>query len=204
MAVLLGLKEMIRTNINQENKLKEYYIPKEYLNNNKFSYKLYLIMCSNMYWNIYSENEITRYEYILNYISIKDIVNISNISRQKILKQFEGNPYRLKIDESKNRHLMINSPIKNYIKMSLETLTQLINEEEMAIRTYIYLQGFSYDIIYGVTNEKVLENISYSSTSSNNKSKLTKCINRLIKLGFIRRDIESNGLKKYSIYHKIN
>lgn len=189
-------------NLNIENKLKEYYIPKEYLSTNKFSYKLYMTLCSNMFWNTYSDNEITRYEYILNYINIKDIVLVTGMCRQNLLKQLDKLPYRLKLDEFKDRHLMINSPAKNYIKVPLDRLSILIKEEEMTMRTYIYLYGFSYDIIYGVTNEKILENIGYGVTSSNNKSKLTKSINRLIELGIVKRDIESNGFKKYSIYYK--
>lgn len=191
-------KKRIPFKLDINNKLKEYCVPKGYLSDKGFSYKLYLTLISNMLL----ENESLKY--VLRYISIKDIIEVGKMSRAKILKQINNKPYILNIDGFKDIHLAINFPTNNFIKIPLEILIQLINEEEITIRTYIYLQTFSCDTIYGVTNEKLLDSIGYNSNSSNNKSKLTKGINRLIDLRFIKRDIESNGLKKYSVYSKIS
>jgi hypothetical protein len=186
--------------LNYKNEIDEYNVPKDYIKNKDFSYKLYLMMFNNPKLKMNKENNVIHYE--IYYINIKELIEISKISRQKILKQLNNEPYIIKTDDFSNRHLLMDINYKNSMILHSDIINMLILEEEMTIKTFIYLYSQTNDTIYGVTNEILLNAIGYSGSSSNNKSKLTKGINRLIKLGFIKRDIESNGLKKYSIYYK--
>lgn len=187
--------------LNYKNEIDEYIVPKYYIKNKDFSYRLYLMLFNNPKLKMSKGNNITHYE--VNYINLKELIVISEISRQKILKQFNNTPYTIKTDDFSNRHLSIDINSENSMILHSKIINKLICEEEMTIRAFVYLYSQPNDTIYGVTNEILLNAIGYSATSSNNKSKLAKGINKLTELGFIKRDIGSNGLKKYSIYYKL-
>jgi hypothetical protein len=194
---------VIKIKTNKDNKLSVTVVPKDNLKDKKFSYKLYLWLCYNSWWNKYMNDDMLRYEYILNYISINYIEEKCNISRKTISRILSGKPYRLKTDENFNKHLMFYTPKSNFIKLDLEMIKTLLELDEMSIRAYIYINSFSSNEVYGITNISILDNIGYSSKSKTNQSKLSNSLKLLVETSLIKRDIKSNGKKKYSIYYKL-
>lgn len=204
-----------------ENKLSTHNIPKKYLTNKKFSYKLYINLCYIAFWNYGmrdDEKESKFVEYKLYKYSLKDISQITGISINTIKDKFEKPPYRDKfkiehLDSNgelkdnfkfrRQKHIMFNSPKSNYLKIKLETIGKLITLDEFDIRLYILVYGYIYNEIRGLTQEKILEMIGYSSKSHNNFSKLTQSTSKLKELKLLDYKVESDGIKKYIIYYKI-
>ena len=103
--------------------------------------------------------------------------------------------------DDNNRHIYFNSPNGNYVNIPNEICKKIIHMDEMGVRAFIYLYNYSSNDILGQTNSLILESIGYSASSSNNKFKLKKCIDELINLKLISRELYTNGVKKYYIYH---
>lgn len=177
-------------------------IPKKYLKDKKFSYKLYVYLCSNIYWESLKENDISRDEYYLKYIEIGKLVLSSRVSNGYFSKQMKYAVYRMKITDDGFKHLYFYSPTSNFTKITREDTLKLIGLDEIAIRAYIYLASFSSNTIYGQDYKKILESCGYSSNSNSTKDKLSNGIEKLVELNLISRKLHSNGLKTYYIYYK--
>ena len=200
-----------------ENKLSVHNIPKKYLTSKTFSYKLYLNLCYISFWSYerdMSENIIV--EYKLHGYSLKEINKITELSINTIKDRLSKLPYRDKLDKEqllngelmdnfkfrRKKHLYFNSPKSNYTKISLEVLNKLISLDEFDIRLYVFIYGYMYDTIQGLTQKDILEMIGFSSKSHNNFTKLTNSTNKLKKIGLLDFKVESDGIKKYIIYYK--
>lgn len=155
-------------------------------------------MCYISWWNKQGDS----YEFYLNYITYTDLSEVVGFSRKFIAKQLSGCCYRLKNDDMGNRHLYFNSPNSNFIKIPVEKVEILKDKDEMLIRVYILFDSYSDDVIYGLTNKKILSEIGYSATSKNNEVKLSNIIKQLEYMGLIKREIKFNGNNRYSIYYK--
>ena len=202
-----------------ENKLSTHNVPKKYLIDKKFSYKLYINLCYISFWSydVRMDNEKKYVEYKLADYSLKEISYLSGLSVNTIKNRFDKLPYRSKLDNkqinssgeleenfrfNRKKHLMFNSPKANYLKIGLETISKLTTLEEFDIRLYVLVYGYIYNEIRGLTQEMILEMIGYSNKSHNNFSKLTKSTNKLKELGLLDYKVESDGIKKYIIYYK--
>lgn len=185
--------------------LKIHSVPKEFLKDKKFSYKLYLFLVTRSWYRGFNDTkgnkEIERYEYKLQHIIISKLLEDIDISKSTYDRQMKNKLYRVKIDELNNRHLYINSPKGNYINIPNELCMKIIHMDEMGIRVFIYLYNYNSKDIFGQTNDLILESIGYSANSNNNKNKLSDNMKKLIDLGLISREMQSNGLKKFYIYH---
>lgn len=161
-----------------------------------------------------SENIIV--EYKLHGYSLKEINKITELSINTIKDRLSKLPYRDKFDKEqllngelmdnfkfrRKKHLYFNSPKSNYTKISLEVLNKLISLDEFDIRLYVFIYGYMYDTIQGLTQKDILEMIGFSSKSHNNFTKLTNSTNKLKKIGLLDFKVESDGIKKYIIYYK--
>lgn len=204
-----------------ENKLSTHNIPKKYLINRKFSYKLYINLCYIAFWNYGIRDDGTEnkfVEYKLHKYSLKDISCLTGLSVNTIKDRFKKLPYRDKFELEhldnngelmenfkfrRQKHIMFNSPKSNYLKINLDTIGKLITLDEFDIRLYILVYGYIYNEIRGLTQQTILEMIGYSSKSHNNFSKLTQSTSKLKELKLLDYKVESDGIKKYIIYYKI-
>ena len=203
-----------------ENKLSIHNIPKKYLTDKTFSYKLYLNLCYIAFWKYDLDTEDDKFiEYRLYGYNLKQLSDISKLNRDTIRTKIAKLPYRDKIDNTeitndgdlidnykftRTKHLMFNSPKTNYTKVELEVLSKLTTLEELTIRLYVLIQGYKYDEIYGASQKCILESLGYSSKSHNNFSKLTQSANKLKELELIDYVVLSDGSIKYIKYYKIN
>lgn len=200
-----------------ENKLSIHNIPKKYLTNKTFSYKLYLSLCYISFWEYDVDINGNKFiEYKLRQYNLSEISLMTGLSINTIKNRLSKLPYRDKLDSEqllngelmdnfkfrRKKHLYFNSPRSNYIKIDLNTLSKLLELEEFDIRLYILIYGYMYDTIRGLTQNSILEMIGFSSKSHNNFTKLTNSTNKLKELGLLDFKVESDGIKKYIIYYK--
>lgn len=197
-------------------KLDNYNIPKDYLADKSFSYKLYTNLCYISFWKHISDNNEKRLiEHILNYYNIEHISKLVGMSRNTIIKKLKMKPYRDKLDscdidekgylkrESKhtrNKHLMFNSPKENYSKIKRKNLEKILELNEITIRLYIFLSGYKYKTIYGLTQKDILREIGYNDKSNRNCSELKIATRKLKELGLIDYIIISDGSIKFIEY----
>lgn len=199
-----------------EQKLDKYNIPKKYLTNKKFSYKLYLNLCSIAFWKYDENNEGNRFiEYRLFNYNLKQMSKLFHMSVNTIKNRISKKPYRDKFDiyetdedntllsqytYTRTKHLMFNSPIREYVVISLKELNSIKDLDEMSIRFYILLNGMGNKEIYNLNQKDILDKIGYSGNSTNNKKKLSKITKELEKLGLIKIDVSYNNSMKYLSY----
>ena len=184
---------------NVEKLLAEIPIPKDYLKDKNFSYRFYFNFALMSWWNKTSSG----YEFYLNYVTYKSLSENFNLSKTLIKKQLDlVSDYRFKEDGLGNRHLYMNTPTRNFIKVDNNIIKKLKDENEMVIRVYIFMQSYRTNKIIGLTHPKILGSIGYNSNSGSNESKLTESIKRLISMNLLRREMCYNGKNNYSIYYK--
>lgn len=202
-----------------ETKLDNYNIPKIYLVDKSFSYKLYVNLCYISFWKYISDNSENRLiEYILNYYNIDHISKLVGMSRNTIIKKLKMKPYRDKLDSfdvdemgclnqdskyTRNKHLMFNSPKENYSKIKRKNLEKILELNELTIRLYIFLSGYKYKTVYGLTQKDILKEIGYNNKSNRNCSELKLSTKKLKELDLIDYTVDSDGSIKFITY-KIN
>ena len=72
-----------------------------------------------------------------------------------------------------------------------------MNLDEIDIRFYILLNSMKNKTIYNTTQEGILNYIGYNGKSSNNKTKLTNSVRKLVKLKLIECNVfYEDGLKR--------
>ena len=196
-----------------EQKLDKYNIPKKYLKDKKFSYKLYLNLCNIAFWKYDTDSKDNSFiEYRLFGYNLTQMSKMFNISKDTIKNKINSPPYRNKIDiyetdenmellsnytYTRTKHLMFNSPKSNYTTISYVILNKLINLDEIDIRFYILLNSMKNKTIYNTTQEGILNYIGYNGKSSNNKTKLTNSVRKLVKLKLIECNVfYEDGLKR--------
>lgn len=187
-----------------EQKLDKYNIPKQYLIDKSFSYKLYLNLCNIAFWECNKDNQgVENIRYTLFNYKIRKMSKLFNISCNTIKYKISQIPF--KIIENKNvygynrnnKNLIFESPKENYTTIELVKILQLINLDEMDIRFYILLNSMESKVICNITQEGILNYIGYNGKSNNNKNKLTNSIRKLEKLKLIKtKYIYEDGLKR--------
>lgn len=202
-----------------EQKLDKHNIPKKYLDNKEFSYKLYLNLCNIAFWRYDKDDKDNNFiEYRLFGYNITQMATMFKMSKDTIRKKLKSLPYRDKFDTyetdedntllpqytyTRTKHLMFNSPRSNYTTISNNILDKLINLDEMSIRFYILLNGMKNKTIKNTNQEGILNYIGYNGKSNNNKNKLTKVVKNLSELKLITYDsYYEEGLKR--LVYKIN
>lgn len=201
------------------NKLSEHNIPKDYLSNKNFSYKIYINLCYISFWSYFQDtiDSQKRIEYKLGHYNLTTLETLIGLSKNTIRNKLNNTPYRVKSDyfevdsngevlkeytNIRTKYLFFNSPTKNYLKLSLKEVEIIKSLSEIEIRLFIFIKSFSSDEIIGQTQKKILESIGYSSKSKSNEKLLRDATHKLKELGLIETKMYSDGIKKYIIYYK--
>ena len=165
----------------------------DYLCDKDFSYKIHLAIFS------YGGYKNGKSYMVINLYNIRRILDISINGIKSKLRGYYNEVY---LDENINTLYIENIETNKTITVANETIHKLIGLDEFDIRLYILVYGYVYEEIRGLTQEKILEMIGYSSKSHNNFSKLTQSASKLKELNLLDYKVESDGIKKYIIYYK--
>ena len=163
------------------------------LSDKDFSYKIHLAIF------LYGGYKNDKSYIVKNLYNIRRILGMSiNGIKSKLIGYYDD----ILLDDNINTLYIENIKTENTITITDETIHKLIGLDEFDIRLYILVYGYVYEEIRGLTQEKILEMIGYSSKSHNNFSKLTQSASKLKELNLLDYKVESDGIKKYIIYYK--
>ena len=203
-----------------KNKLEVYNIPKEYLMDKYFSYKLYLNLCNVSFWEYCINEKGEKYikHNIKNY-NISELSNIFGMSRGSLGIKLKQQPYNqeiikynlenMQLDDElydmiyrQGTYLTFNAPTSNYVLVKNKDLEKLISLNEMEIRLYIFIYGNKHKSIDNLIQSKILKYIGYSNKSTVNRTRLAQSAHKLNDLKLIDYTI-FHGEKKCAVYSKI-
>ena len=199
-----------------EQKLDKHNIPKKYLKDKKFSYKLYINLCDIAFWSYEEDNYNNKFiEYRLFNYNLTQMSKIFSISINTIKNKISKKPYRDKnniyeLDENMNlkkeylynrtKYLMFNSPKKEYTTINSKIIIKIKTLDEMTIRFYILLNSMKNKTIYNLSQKGILELIGYNGNSHNNRNKLTESVKTLEKLKLIKTESTYENSMKFLSY----